>query len=281
MSRLLALVLIFLALAVVAGAGSLSLLPEQVADGEPAMVRWHGEPPAFGVLRFNERVIDFVPDQDGAVALLPVPLDLPSGDYPVLIALADRRGRTVAGELRLRVVRKERPVDRLTLPEQMVSPQKPEVLARIASERERLQELFADSGPRLWQDFRRPVDDPVSSVFGKRRILNGEPRAPHSGTDFRSPTGTPVRAIAGGRVVLVADLFYTGLTVILDHGAGLFSLYAHLSSFDVRADQMLDAGDLLGRVGSTGRSTGPHLHLTVRLHGERVDPLALLDLFGS
>ncbi|NIQ11228.1 MAG: M23 family metallopeptidase, partial [Gammaproteobacteria bacterium] len=80
-----------------------------------------------------------------------------------------------------------------------------------------------------WTIFEAPVDEPVSSVFGKRRIMNGKPRSPHSGTDYRSPKGTPVRSISNGKIVLVDDLFYTGKTVVLDHGEGLFSLYAHLS----------------------------------------------------
>ena len=126
-----------------------------------------------------------------------------------------------------------------------------------------------------------PVADPVSSIFGKRRFLNGQPRAPHSGTDFRSSRGTPVRTIAAGRTVMVSELFYTGRTVVVDHGAGLLSLYAHLSSSDLLPGQFLAAGETVGLVGSTGRSTGPHLHLTVRLHGERVDPLALIELMAQ
>ncbi len=108
--------------------------------------------------------------------------------------------------------------------------------------------------------------------------MNGKPRAPHSGTDFRSPQGTPVRSISNGRIVLVDDLFYTGKTVVLDHGEGLFSLYAHLSRVLVEEGHELLVGDVLGEVGSTGRSTGAHLHLTVKLLGERVDPESLFEV---
>ena len=111
--------------------------------------------------------------------------------------------------------------------------------------------------------------------------MNGKPKSPHSGTDFRSPSGTPVHSISNGRVTLVDDLFYTGKTVVIDHGEGLLSVYAHLSKALVAEDVELQIGDVLGEVGSTGRSTGAHLHLTVRLLGERVDPLALLDIFET
>lgn len=259
--------------------GELGLVPQQVADGEVAVLHWRGEPLSFGVLRFNDRVISFFPDRQGAMALVPVPLGLAAGDYPLLVALADRHGVTTARELVLRVYGKPRPVEHLTLPERMVTPRAAEDLQRIEREGARLQQLFSGRTPRLWDDFQLPVDAPVSSVFGKGRLLNGQPRAAHSGTDFRSPAGTLVRAIAAGRVVLVDDLFYTGQTVVLDHGEGLFSLYAHLSSSSVVADRVVGAGEPLGRVGSTGRSTGPHLHLTVRLLGERIDPVALIDLF--
>ena len=109
--------------------------------------------------------------------------------------------------------------------------------------------------------------------------MNGKPRSPHSGTDFRSPAGTPVKALSNGRVALVDDLFYTGKTVVVDHGEGLFSLYGHLSETEVDQGHELLAGDVVGKVGSTGRSTGAHLHLSVKLLGERIDPLALLSLY--
>ena len=111
--------------------------------------------------------------------------------------------------------------------------------------------------------------------------MNGKPKSPHSGTDFRSPSGTSIRSISSGRVALVADLFYTGQTVVVDHGEGLLSIYAHLSKVLVKEGSELRVGDTLGEVGSTGRSTGAHLHLTVRLLGERIDPLALLAVFDG
>lgn len=256
----------------------LRLVTAEVNNGDVAVVRWDGERLSFGVLRFLEHVVYLYPDSNGYIALLPIGLDVSAGSYPVVAALVNLQGETTSRELQLKVTRKERPEERLTLPEKMVTPDK-ENLVRIQRESVRLNEMYALRSSRMWTDFEAPVAHPISSIFGKRRVMNGKPRAPHSGTDFRSPTGTPVGAISNGRVVLIDDLFYTGNTVVVDHGEGLISLYAHLSEVSVKEGHELLPGEILGLVGSTGRSTGAHLHLTVRLLGERVDPLSLLALF--
>jgi murein DD-endopeptidase MepM/ murein hydrolase activator NlpD len=256
----------------------LTLYPANVSNGEVSVLRWQGDPLSFGVVRFLDHVIYLYPDSGGAIALLPIGLNVKQGDYPLLVALVDRHGRTTTANLLLRVSHKERPLEQLTLPQNMVTPDA-ESLARIDRESQQLKKIFAARSPRHWTHFERPVDEEVSSVFGKRRLLNGQPKSAHSGTDFRSPAGTPVHSLSNGQVLLVADLFYTGQTVVVDHGEGLFSVYAHLSEVLVDVGRELRVGDVLGKVGSTGRSTGAHLHLTVRLLEERIDPLALLAAF--
>jgi murein DD-endopeptidase MepM/ murein hydrolase activator NlpD len=258
--------------------GNLFLRSEQVHNGEAAVLHWQGEPLSFGVVRFIGAVYYLYPDSDGAIALLPVGLDVAAGHYPIIAATVDLQGKTSTTDLLLTVVEKKRPEEHLTLPERMVTPGKKDSV-RISREHNHLKEVFAGRSPRFWTTFERPVDDAVNSVFGKRRVLNGKPKSPHSGTDFRSPSGTLVRPISNGRVALVSDLFYTGNTVVVDHGEGLFSLYAHLSEVLVEEGHDLLVTDVLGKVGSTGRSTGAHLHLTVKLFGERIDPLALLNAF--
>ncbi len=146
-----------------------------------------------------------------------------------------------------------------------------------------LHEIWDHPAPqRLWASlFVRPVPDPANSAFGTRSVYNGEPRSPHSGADFLSPTGRPVKAPNAGRVRLAASLYFTGNTVIIDHGLGLFSLLAHLSEIDVKDGEEVTAGQIIGKVGATGRVTGPHLHWTVRDNNARVDPLSLLFLLGA
>ena len=114
--------------------------------------------------------------------------------------------------------------------------------------------------------------------FGARRILNGQKRAPHNGVDFSAPVGTPVEAPAPGRVALAEDLYFSGGTVILDHGGGLFTSYFHLSKIDVAEGDVVEPGRRLGAVGATGRVTGPHLHWSARLAGARINPLSLRRL---
>jgi murein DD-endopeptidase MepM/ murein hydrolase activator NlpD len=114
--------------------------------------------------------------------------------------------------------------------------------------------------------------------FGLRRVINGQRRSPHAGYDWAAPRGTPVVAANAGRVALVAEHFFSGRLVVLDHGLGLFTHYYHLDETRVTAGAPVTRGQPIGTVGATGRATGPHLHLGVTLGGARVDPLALLGL---
>ncbi|HEY2829749.1 MAG TPA: M23 family metallopeptidase, partial [Thermoanaerobaculia bacterium] len=126
------------------------------------------------------------------------------------------------------------------------------------------------------EPFTVPIPGASGTNFGSRRIFNGEPRAPHSGADLHATRGTPVHATNRGRVVLAKNLFFTGNTVILDHGLGIYSLYAHLSRIDVHAGDTVKNGQIVGLVGATGRVTAPHLHWGMRVQGARVDPFSLV-----
>ncbi len=182
----------------------------------------------------------------------------------------------------LRVLPRQFRTRTLTVDEAFVNPP-PDALERIARETAELNELWAHpAATKLWTGpFVRPVPDPANSAFGTRSILNGQPRSPHSGADFNSPAGRPIEAPAGGRVVVAGDKYFTGNTVMIDHGLSLFSLFAHLSEMQVKVGDTVAAGDVIGKVGATGRVTGPHLHWSVRLNGARVDPLSLLDVLGE
>ncbi len=155
---------------------------------------------------------------------------------------------------------------------------------RIKKEREIIREAKKKIGEEknaLYRNgFIRPVEGGVlTSVFGSQRILNGVPRNAHNGLDIAAPTGTPVYAMADGIVILAADdFYYSGNFIILDHGQGLNSSYLHLSKKDVKAGDFVKQGQKIGEIGTTGRSTGPHLHWSVQWFGERTDPALLLKV---
>lgn len=157
------------------------------------------------------------------------------------------------------------------------------LLGRIDREARKVRDAYARSAPeRLWElPFTRPVPQSESSGFGRRSVFNGKPRSRHTGTDFASPAGTPIKAPNSGRILLAESLYFSGTTVMIDHGLGLISMLAHLSTVDVREGDRVTAGEIIGRVGATGRVTGPHLHWALRVSGATVDPLSALALLGG
>ena len=154
----------------------------------------------------------------------------------------------------------------------------PADLARYERERTRQAQVIATYSTSLPASLRlrAPVPGPQSSSFGLRRVFNGQSRNPHSGMDIAAATGTPVVAPAAGRVIDAGDYFFNGKTVWLDHGAGLLTMYCHLSDISVKVGDELAAGQTLGAVGATGRVTGPHLHWSVSLNRAMVDPALFL-----
>ena len=209
-----------------------------------------------------------------------IDLDIKPGRYDVSIAAGPAETDRLIHLLTVRP--KTFRTRRLTVDPAFVNPP-PETTARIKDDAERLSRVWASSSPTpLWSGpFLRPVPQAANSAFGSRSVFNGEPRSPHGGADFPSPPGTPVKSPGGGRVALAGDLYFTGNTVVIDHGGGLFSLFAHLRAITVRESESVMAGVVVGEVGATGRVTGPHLHWTVRLNDARVDPISLLAVLGE
>ncbi|WP_152225306.1 M23 family metallopeptidase [Pseudomonas sp. SCB32] len=125
----------------------------------------------------------------------------------------------------------------------------------------------------------KPVNGPLSSPFGLRRFFNGEERNPHSGLDFAVPAGTPIKSPAAGKVILIGNYFFNGNTVFVDHGQGFISMFCHMSKIDVKVGDQVPRGGVVGRVGATGRATGPHMHWNVSLNDARVDPAIFIGAF--
>lgn len=181
-------------------------------------------------------------------------------------------------EIPVEVAQRQYQVQRIDeLPEDQVSPG-PEALARIRREAALIKAARArrSETPLFESPFEWPVVGVITGVYGSRRILNGEPRAPHLGLDIATDSGAPVRAPTEGVVALVHDdMFFTGKTVIIDHGHGLTSVYAHMSEILVEESDAVERGAPIGAVGASGRATGPHLHWGVHLKGVGLDPALL------
>ena len=211
--------------------------------------------------------------------LVGIDLDTKPGNHSVAVRATTAEGRTVHATYVLTVWPKDFPTRHLTVSPSFVNPS-PEVLDRIRREADDVAAVFrtSSSDRQWWGAFVAPVPGEATSSFGRRSVFNGEPRSPHSGTDFRAGEGTPVRAPNAGTVALTGDLYFSGNVVIVDHGWGLYSYFAHLSAIDVAKGDVVVRGKVVGRVGATGRVTGPHLHWTVRLNEARVDPISLLAL---
>jgi len=180
------------------------------------------------------------------------------------------------------IVARKYPTQHLTVaPDQAELP--PEFLPRYEQEREHFRKVlqtFTESEPASLA-LLLPVDGRRSGSFGLRRVINGMARSPHGGLDIVAPEGTPVSATATGRVLDTGEYLFLGRTIILDHGQGLLSLYAHLSSIDVAAGDAVALGTPIGKVGTTGRVTGPHLHFSVYLNAASVDPAIFLPAPSS
>ena len=212
--------------------------------------------------------------------LIGIDLDTKPGRYDVSITSGPSEKDRITQLLT--VLPKTFATRRLTVDAAFVNPSA-EQAARIKEDTARLNGAWGSSAPTsLWSGaWARPVPGAANSVFGTRSIFNGEPRSPHGGADFQGTAGTPVKAPNSGRVVLAGDLYFTGNTVVIDHGAGLFSLFAHLRTINVREGDPVATNAVVGELGATGRVTGPHLHWAVRLDGARIDPLSLLALLGE
>jgi hypothetical protein len=259
----------------------LSVKARSVQPGEVVMLSISPRQPSESVRvhAFGKDITAYKED-DGWHAIIGIDLGTKPGRYSVRVESGAPPG-PVHTTYELLVEPKTFRTRRLTVDEAFVTPPASE-LPRIEKEAARLAALWNASSPaRLWTTpFVRPVPHEANSAFGTRSILNGKRRTDHGGADFLSPAGTPIGAPNAGRVVLAQDLYFSGNTVIIDHGLGTFSMLAHLSRIDVQTGDVVIAGQPVGLVGATGRVTGPHLHWAVRINTARVDPLSLLAILG-
>lgn len=210
-------------------------------------------------------------------AVVGIPLDTETGTQKLTVQNGDNKT-----DYDFDIAAKQYATQHITIKDQrQVTPTKLD-MERINREKEFIQATKATwsdkDNPSLSLDL--PVRGPYSSPFGLRRIFNNQPRNPHSGLDIIAAEGTPIKAPAPGRIINTGDYFFNGNTVFIDHGQGLITMYCHLHSIGVKEGRFIERGDIIGKVGRTGRATGAHLHWSVILNNTAVDPELFLNKPG-
>jgi hypothetical protein len=265
------------------------LVPEAAAVGDVAVMEIttrHPEQPVTGIqLRFHDTLIPLFEHprkgRDVLIGLIAIPYHSKPGTETITLEWSDRKGHREL-TVSLKILSQRFKSEKLQVTPSRVTPT-PEDVERIKREGEEVRAVYAASRPqRLWDEpFQRPLNGLVTSPYGTRRLLNGKLKSYHGGVDFRAATGTPIYAANTGIVGLAKNLFYSGNIVILDHGSGLFTTYAHLSRIDVAPGRLVEKGQVIGLAGATGRVSGPHLHWGVKVNGVNANPLHMLKTLNS
>ena len=219
-------------------------------------------------------------DKPGTLhGLIGVDLEKAPGRYAWKVSWKNAAGEAKSCSAFVTVRAGKFPTERLTVEKQFVQPD-PEQEKRAEEEQKKMRAIFESVTPERYWDgkFLMPLKGVTTGGnFGWRRILNGEARSPHAGVDFPALAGTPVFSTQGGKVALAEELFYSGNTIVIDHGYGIYTLYAHLSEMEAKSGQMVRAGEEIGKVGATGRVTGPHLHWGLTVERARVNALQIVQ----
>lgn len=234
---------------------------------------------ATGVIgQFLNRRIPFFRDRDRYLGLVGIDLEDSPGMHELTLDVVSPQGHRKLS-YNVLVIKEKYPQQHLTLPKDKVDLDD-DSLVRVKAEQEVVRTLLSQvSKERFWSvAFLQPVEGPTTGAFGRLRIINGQARNPHNGEDIAAPLGADVAVMNDGIVRLTVDHFFSGKGIYVDHGLGLYSMYFHLSEILVQPGQAVARGQVIGKVGASGRASGPHLHWGVRVNGARVNPLSLTKL---
>lgn len=253
---------------------NIKIQPKETFPGDVLFLKLISETSALPEAVFLGKKITFYKlEGNDYGALVPVDIDTAPGDYSISV-----KSEGIGIGLNVKIKPYDFPVKEITLPEEKVTLSDEDNL-RVEREFLMQEEIWkVETGKRWDGRFVLPTDTVVSEKFGVTRIMNEKKASVHKGIDLKAGSGEPVKAINSGKVVLNEGLFYGGNTLIIDHGMGLFSVYMHLSKFNVKTGDTVAKGDVIGFAGMTGRATGPHLHMSVKLQGVSVNPEALMKL---
>lgn len=251
---------------------ALELPTESAVPGGIAIISIHTpeKPEAY----FHERRVMVVGSSDNWKAIVGIALTEKTGTQTLTVKSED-----IATNYKFEINNKEYETQYLTIKnKRKVNPNKQD-MSRIVAEKEIISKakLHWSDNEDVTLQFIKPTKGPYSSPFGLKRFFNKQPRKPHSGLDIAAPKGTPIAAPADGIVINTGDYFFNGNTIFIDHGQGLITMYCHMNHIDIKEGALVKTGDIIGKVGLTGRVTGAHLHWSVILNNTTVDPLLFLS----
>jgi len=278
--------LLFLLFGGVLCAFPVTVVHQKPLNGESTLVIFPKEQGiTYSYVRFAKQkfpVFQHPLNLDEYYALIPVSYYAKAAKKPLTIYYKEGK-KLKSKELFIEVLQGAYEKERIHVSGKKVNPKSPKVKKRTAKEYSAAMKLYHTVTPKsyLHRPFILPLQSKITSDFGKARIYNGSLKGYHSGTDFRAKVGTPVVAANDGRVAFVQNRFYSGGTVIIDHGEGIYTCYFHLSHFDVKKGEMIQRGEKIGLSGKSGRVTGPHLHFAARVDGVQVNPLQLIKLLNE
>jgi murein DD-endopeptidase MepM/ murein hydrolase activator NlpD len=218
---------------------------------------------------------------DNHFGLIAIPFRTAPGPAELVLSWTNATGghsRTIP----FRIVAGNYKTDELKVDSSRVNPNQKNI-ERAKKEARKIKRIYAEGSiARLWEgDFQLPMASDITSPFGNKRVFNGQLKSFHNGVDFRARSAIPVFAANSGVVKLAENLFYSGNAVVIDHGTGIFTIYAHLSRIDVTPGRHIEKGQRLGLTGATGRVSGPHLHWGVKINGVAVNPMQLIEVMSS
>jgi murein DD-endopeptidase MepM/ murein hydrolase activator NlpD len=258
-----------------ADAFQIEVVPDEISPGEAFTIKVTGTKTSrLPTASLAKQKFYFSSCGEGCfIAIGAVGIKAKPGGYTIKLSIGDKRKN-----LKLIVKRTSFPTLKLSLPEDKVF-LSPDDLARAKREDRRLKSICEIVSDRLWEgNFILPLENDISTVFGTKRIINQKMISIHRGVDIKGQEGEEIKASNIGRVVLAEEMFFGGNTIILDHGQGIYTIYMHLSKSNVKPEDIILKGDIIGFVGSSGRSTGPHLHFGVKVMDINTNPVSLAKL---
>lgn len=249
--------------------------PKKISPGDAFLIKViNAKPSLMPSASLAGKIFTFADSGDGSfIAIGAVDIKTKPGTYILKIKAGQKQRK-----LKIYVKKTKFPTLKLTLPDDKVF-LSPDDLDLVKNENKRLQSIFQTVSEKQWKGpFMIPLENDKSTVYGTKRIMNRKFASIHKGLDIKGKEGEEIKASNDGRVVLAEGLFYGGNTLILDHGQGLYTFYMHLSGFKAKPDDIVSKGEVVGFVGSSGRSSGPHLHFGVKVMDINVNPVSLIKL---